>query len=59
MNSDANAGPEFRAFSAVTYAGGYQLGGVYGLRVNLCRKPSWWHRFWMRACLGWEWVDNP
>jgi len=41
----------------VTFAGGYQLGGPMGLQVNLRHKPSWWHRFWMRVCLGLTWVD--
>ena len=25
--------------------------------IRLYRKPSAWHRFWMRALLGWEWND--
>lgn len=41
------------------YAGGYQLGGPNGLQINIQRKPSSWHRFWMRVCLGWVWVDTP
>jgi len=39
------------------YAGGYQIGGAYGLRVNLKKKPIWLHRTMMRLCLGWEWID--
>jgi hypothetical protein len=41
------------------YVGGYRLGEVGGsFTFNLTRKPSAWHRFWMRACLGWVWVDQ-
>lgn len=46
-----------KAFTIPVYVGGYQIGGDNGLTVNLTRKPSAWHRFWMRACLGWTWKD--
>lgn len=36
------------------YAGGYSVGG---LTISLTTKPSRWHRFWVRVCLGWEWRD--
>lgn len=49
----------FRFLSTPRYVGGYRLGGEFGLTVNLTAKPSAWHRFWMRVCLGWTWVDAP
>jgi hypothetical protein len=40
------------------YVGGYQLGGEFGLRINLQKKPNWLHRTMMKLCLGWEWIDT-
>ena len=37
------------------YVGDYHLGG---LAIGFEKKPSWWHRFWMRVCLGWIWKDR-
>ena len=34
--------------------GGYDVGGV---TYMLTKKPSAWHRFWVRVVLGWEWKD--
>ena len=31
--------------------GGYDVGGV---TYMLTKKPSAWHRFWVRVVLGWE-----
>lgn len=39
------------------YVGGYQIGGQYGLKINLEKKPIWLHRTMMKLCLGWEWID--
>lgn len=50
-------GQSIYAFDQVKFIGGYQVGGPTGLRVNFRTKPSRWHRFWMRVCLGWTWVD--
>lgn len=36
------------------YAGAYQMENVYW---SLTRKPSAWHRFWVRVVLGWTWED--
>ncbi len=40
------------------YAGGYQIGGLMGLRINMHKKPNWFHRKMMWWCFGWEWVDH-
>lgn len=39
------------------YVGGYRLGPHPSITFNLTRTPAAWHRFWMRVCLGWVWVD--
>jgi hypothetical protein len=39
------------------YAGGYQIGGPFGLRIMIEKKPNWFHRKMMWYCLGWEWVE--
>ncbi len=38
------------------YVGYYQFGD---LRLSFQRKPSAWHRYWMRVCLNFVWHDNP
>ncbi len=45
-------------FQNPRYAGAYHLGGD-GPTISfaVARKPSAWHRFWMRTCLGWVWRD--
>ena len=40
------------------HAGGYQLGGEFGLRIMFRKKPNWFHRTMMALCLGWEWIDT-
>ena len=44
-------------FGHPKYVGGYQIGGPFGLRVNMTKKPNWFQRKMMALCLGWEWVD--
>ena len=39
------------------YAGGYQIGGPMGLRINFTKKPRWLHRMMMRWAFGWKWED--
>lgn len=39
------------------YAGGYQIGGVEGVRIMFHYKPIWFHRKMMKWCFGWEWID--
>lgn len=52
-------GPSLHVFSQAKYIGGYRLGtGINTLTFNFTFKPSRWHRFWMRACLGFVWVDG-
>lgn len=42
-----------------TFVGGYTLGERgEGLRIAFTRKPSWWHRFWMRVALDVRWDDR-
>lgn len=36
------------------YAGAYRMENVYW---SLTRKPSAWHRWWVRFTLGWVWED--
>ena len=39
--------------------GGYRINqGSYGIMFNFTVKPSAWHRFWCRMCLGWVWEDR-
>ena len=40
------------------FSGGYIVGGKRGLTFNLVNKPAWWHRFWVKLFLGWEWIDD-
>lgn len=28
-----------------------------GLKFGIEKKPSAWHRFWVRVLLGWQWED--
>lgn len=47
-------------FQTPRYVGGYQMGQAPATYTfNLTRRPSRWHRFWVRAVLGWRWVDAP
>ena len=51
--------PKTYAFQPIPKrCGGYYLGGKRGMGFLLERKPSWWHRFWLRVTLGWEWHDE-
>jgi len=50
--------PDFHGLSIPKYVGGYQIGGQMGLRVNLQKKPIFLHRWMMKFCLGWKWVDT-
>ena len=37
-------------------AGYYCIGSPpYQTKISMAEKPSWWHRFWMKTCLGWKW----
>ena len=37
--------------------GHYKIGGDKGLWIGLAQKPLFIHRFFMKHCLGWVWVD--
>ena len=49
---------QYSLITTIKYVGGYQLGGVGGLRINFKTKPLWFHRMMMKLCLGWTWVDT-
>lgn len=36
------------------YVGHMDIGPM---RIACEHRPSAWHRFWMKALLGWTWVD--
>ena len=40
--------------------GGYRLGKELNgsIQINLCYKPNFIHRFFMKVCLGWYWFDQ-
>ena len=48
---------EYKPYTPPKYAGGYQIGGPYGLRIMIEKKPNWFHRKMMWYCFGWEWVE--
>ena len=45
------------SLKTVQYVGGYRLGEPLGLTINLQYKPNFIHRFFMKKCLGWEWIN--
>jgi hypothetical protein len=50
----------FEGFSDVILknAGWYELGEKrYNYRIAMLRKPNFIHRFFMRICLGFKWVN--
>ena len=49
--------PTFTFIPSKTYVGRYCLGGNIGFCIAFERKPNWFHRTMMKACLGWEWTD--
>ena len=48
---------EYVFYTPPKYVGAYRIGGTGGLHINFTKKPNWFHRYMMRMCLGWEWVD--
>jgi hypothetical protein len=50
---DANPNKLY-AILITKYVGSYNFGG---LGISLTKRPSRWHQFWMRVCLGWIWKD--
>lgn len=40
------------------YVGGYFVGGKHGFGFMLEKKPNTVHRFFMKLCLGIEWINN-
>lgn len=40
------------------YAGEWIIGGYFGIRVAVEKRPHWLHRLMARWLLGWEWRDN-
>ncbi len=50
---------EIHIIEVPRFAGGYRIGGSFGVQFNLTKKPHWIHRAMMRWCFGWEWVDMP
>lgn len=49
------SGPAVTVIENPKYAGGYRMGNVLFM---LLKKPSAWHRFWVRMTLGWKWEDE-
>lgn len=42
-----------------TFVGGYTLGPKgEGIRIAFAKKPSAWHRFWMKVALDITWDDK-
>jgi hypothetical protein len=50
--------PSMRILTVNNYVGYYCLGGKMGFCVAFEKKPNWFHRTMMKACLGWEWTDK-
>jgi len=40
----------------VRKAAGYYVPSS-GLKFGIEKKPSAWHRFWVRVILGWQWEE--
>jgi hypothetical protein len=38
------------------YVGAYCLNNDFS--ISLSKKPNAWNRFWTKALLGWEWIDE-
>ena len=38
------------------YAGGWQIGGDYGLLISVTKKPRWLTRKIISLLLEWEWI---
>ena len=48
-----------RILTIPNYAGMYCLGGDKNVFcISFEKKPNWFHRTMMKACLGWEWKDK-
>jgi len=44
-------------FEQPKYAGGWEIGGNYGLRIMIVKKPNWFHRYMMKLLLGIKWIN--
>jgi len=43
---------EYDTIRPPVYKGEFAVaGGVY---IKVTKYPQWWHRFWMKVLLGWE-----
>jgi hypothetical protein len=58
FNSTIEQPPSMRIFTLPKYVGCYCLGGKNGFCISFEKKPNWFHRTMMKACLGWEWTDK-
>ena len=47
-----------KIFEPVKYAGCYEIGGNYGLRIFLKEKPFWLHRKMAEWFFGFVWLDE-
>jgi len=50
-------------YGTIKYKGYWEIGGRYGIAINLVQRPFWLHRLMMPLLLGihWfngEWKDN-
>lgn len=46
---------DWRIFVPPPAVGAYHMDNI---GFHLTKKPSAWHRFWVRMVLGWVWRDN-
>ena len=38
--------------------GYYEIGGQYGLRIGMTKRPLWLHRWMVRLVLGFKWGEG-
>ena len=49
----------FTGIALPPVVGYYCLGAnPYTTKLRFTERPSWWHRYWMKTCLGWTWEDR-
>lgn len=49
---------QMKIFEPVKYAGCYEIGGNYGLRIFLKEKSFWLHRKMAEWFFGFVWLDE-
>ena len=58
FNSTIEQPPSLHVVTVPNHVGYYCLGGNIGFCIAFAKKPNWFHRTMMKACLGWEWKDK-